>query len=234
MRPARLNTALRRGVDEVFFALRPSQAPVCRARTTSPAVCLTFDDGPSSVNTPEVLDLLAHHNARATFFVVGERIAGREALLRRMIAEGHEIGNHTYSHTLTFGLTPNALKHDLLRAADAIEAACSRRPVLARPPFGKDRRRFSSVAAECGARTVLWSIDSGDAAEVEPHPDAVYSAVADRAGPGAIILLHDGGESRRLPTLGGCERILASLTSRGLQFATVSELLPDAAGLVAG
>jgi peptidoglycan-N-acetylglucosamine deacetylase len=234
MRPARLNAAFRRGVDEAFFALRPSQAPVRRAPTTSPAVCLTFDDGPSSVNTPEVLDLLAQHDARGTFFVVGERIAGREALLRRMIAEGHEIGNHTYSHTLTFDLSPIALKHDLLRAADAIEAACSRRPVLARPPFGKDRRRFSAVAAECGARTILWSIDSGDAAEVEPHPDAVYSAVAERAEPGAIILLHDGGESRRIPTLGGCERILESLKSRGVQFATVSELLAEAPGLVAG
>ena len=234
MSRARLNAAFRRGVDEIFFALRPSQAPISSGRVSLPAISLTFDDGPSSVNTPEVLDLLALHDARATFFVVGKKIAGRDALLQRMVAEGHEIGNHTYSHTLPSRLSQGELRDDLLRGAEAIEAACSRRPLLARPPFGKDRRRFSAVAGECGARTVLWSIDSGDASEIQPHPDAVHTSVVKRARAGSIVLLHDGGDSRRTPTLGGCEQILDSLQRRGFRFVTVSELLGEVSSLASG
>ncbi len=229
IRLARLQAVRNRVVDEVFFRLHPAHAPIRRGRAQTsaspPALCLTFDDGPSSQNTRQVLDLLAAHEARATFFVVGSRISGKEELLLRMVDERHEIGNHTYSHVLTTRLNGAELREEVVRGADAIESASSHRPALARPPFGKDRRRFAAAAAESGARTILWSSDSGDAWDDQVEPEAVFSRVVAAAGPGAIVLLHDGGETRRTATLLAVERILTSLRRRGSEFVTVSELL---------
>lgn len=228
----RLHATLNRALDEAFFFLRPSYAPVRRARPRSDAprsgLSLTFDDGPSTRTTPELLDMLAEHGARATFFIVGSRIAGNEDLLQRMISEGHEIGNHTYSHVLTTRLTPAQLRADLLRGVAAIESASAVRPRLARPPFGKDRRRFAIAAADVGARTILWSADSGDADKDDQDARLVYSRVTTGAEPGGIVLLHDGGASRRESTLRACEEMLPVLGEQGFELVTVSELLAGA------
>ena len=89
---------------------------------------LTFDDGPTRANTPEILDLLGAHGARATFFVVGVAVPGHEELLRRAAAEGHEVANHTFSHAHTVDLTRDELRADIERANEVIEAHAGRRP----------------------------------------------------------------------------------------------------------
>jgi peptidoglycan/xylan/chitin deacetylase (PgdA/CDA1 family) len=186
------------------------------------AVALTFDDGPSPANTPSLLDLLARHGARATFFVVGQEVWGNEAILRRAVAHGHELANHTFSHPHSHALTRAELRAELVRTNNAITEAAPADVGFVRPPFGKDRRRTAAVAAELGLRVALWSLDSGDARG--RAIDDVVTHVTRAVRPGAIVLFHDGGDVRPT-TLGACERIVPALCDAGLELVTLSELI---------
>ena len=188
-------------------------------------LCLTFDDGPSE-STPAILDVLAAHGARGTFFVLGESIEGREEVLARTIAEGHEVGNHTFSHPHAMDLEDAELGHDIVRCQRLLGGA----PVLFRPPYGEDALRASRIARERSIpTTVLWSVDPVDYAERDP--DAIAGVILELAAPGAIVDLHDGWprvtstERDRTPTLGALELVLPQLVHRGYRMVTVSELL---------
>jgi peptidoglycan/xylan/chitin deacetylase (PgdA/CDA1 family) len=184
-------------------------------------VALSFDDGPSPANTPRILDILGQHDARATFFVLGERIEGCEDVLARMAKEGHEVGNHTFTHPHTIDLRPGQITAELSRTNEAL-AALSIRPRLLRPPYGKDRRRIASAGRVLDMTVVLWSIDSGDtrgrsAKQINDH-------VLEKARPGAIVLLHDGGDQRPA-TIAAVEELVPALINRGFDLVTVTELL---------
>jgi peptidoglycan/xylan/chitin deacetylase (PgdA/CDA1 family) len=187
-------------------------------------LALTFDDGPSAVNTPRVLDLLAEHDARGTFFVVGSRTEGLEEVLSRAAAEGHELANHTYSHLHTVHFTRTRLRDDLARASSVIDAATAgaARVRLVRPPFGKDRRRTVTLGRELGLVTALWSVDSGDAMGL--GRDEIVASITAGAAPGAIVLMHDGGLERPA-TLGALETVLPRLRAQGYELVTLTELL---------
>jgi peptidoglycan/xylan/chitin deacetylase (PgdA/CDA1 family) len=207
------------------LSARPPKAgaPVFRARL-SPGerlVALSFDDGPSDELTPSLLELLRRHGVRATFFVVGRELEGRETIIRRATADGHELANHTHTHRHPFELSDAEIAEELERANDAISAAASVRPRLARPPFGKARERFAETAGRLGLSTVLWSVDSGDSLAYSGSQIARFVCAA-RSGD--IILLHDGGK-RRPHTLEATERALIALRRKGFGFVTVSELL---------
>jgi peptidoglycan/xylan/chitin deacetylase (PgdA/CDA1 family) len=188
-------------------------------------LCLTFDDGPSP-STPAVLDVLRAHSARATFFVLGESIEGREEVLARTLAEGHEVGNHTYSHPHAMELDDAELAHDIARCQRLLGGS----PTLFRPPYGEDPLRCSRVAAERGIpTTVLWSVDPRDF--LERDPDAIAGAILAGASPGAIVDLHDGWPritstaSDRTPTALALEIAVPSLVALAYELVTVSELL---------
>jgi peptidoglycan/xylan/chitin deacetylase (PgdA/CDA1 family) len=185
-------------------------------------LALTFDDGPSRANTARVLDLLADSGARATFFAVGSRVPGLEDILRRAVDAGHELANHTYSHSHTVSFTRRRLLEDIAHASSVIEAIAGRRVRLIRPPFGKDRRRTVLAGRELGMITVLWSLDSGDA--MGSSQNEIVEAISTRAAPGAIVLMHDGGLARPA-TLGALETALPRLRAKGYELVTVSELL---------
>jgi peptidoglycan/xylan/chitin deacetylase (PgdA/CDA1 family) len=121
-------------------------------------VALTFDDGPGP-QTPDILDLFRQHGGHGTFFVLGESVEGREEILGRTIAEGHEIGNHTFSHPHAMDATDDELAHDIARCQRLLGHA----PVLFRPPYGEDALRCSRIAeARMLPTTVLWSVDPSD------------------------------------------------------------------------
>ncbi|MGN6378376.1 MAG: polysaccharide deacetylase family protein [Gaiellales bacterium] len=188
-------------------------------------LCLTFDDGPSP-STPAILEALRRHDARGTFFVLGESIEGREEILARTLAEGHEVGNHTYSHPHAMDLEDAELGHDIVRCQRLLGGA----PTLFRPPYGEDALRASRVAAERGIETtVLWSVDPQD--YMEPDPQAIARVILDEARPGAIVDLHDGWprvtstERDRTPTAQALDLALPRLSELGYRFVTVSELL---------
>jgi peptidoglycan/xylan/chitin deacetylase (PgdA/CDA1 family) len=200
----------RSGVDHVVRA-----APHREERV----LALTFDDGPSSANTERLLELLERHDARATFFMVGERVLQAPALARAVVAAGHEVGNHSYSHAHPGALGLEELSLEFDRAADVIERAAGVRPSLVRPPYGKR-------AEDLDGKVVLWSIDSGDTAGF--GADRVAGEIVDHARSGDIVLLHDGGDWRPV-TIAAVERVLETLSARGFSFVTVSELLSTSA-----
>jgi peptidoglycan/xylan/chitin deacetylase (PgdA/CDA1 family) len=190
-------------------------------------VALTFDDGPGDV-TPAILDLLGEYGARATFFVQGQAIAGREDVLRRIAAEGHEIGNHLYSHPHAARLSEAELRAELIRAGERIEEVLGTPPRLVRPPYGEDAERVSRVAGELGlGPTVLWSVDPRDWEE-PPAAEIVRRTLAGLE-PGAIVDLHDGftpwrPDASRQPTVEAIAELLPALSARGYRCVTVSEL----------
>src|SRR6187399_1143905 len=204
----RAREAIDRGVELVQSALKVPNEIVFDGGDAYErrAIALTFDDGPSPANTPRILDLLGAVGALATFFVVGQEVAGREEIVARIAAEGHELGNHTYSHPHTITLGRPGLRDELEKTNEALTRIDGVPGIgLVRPPFGKDRRRTDSVGRELGMRTVLWSVDSADSGSAIDSADAVAENVIENARPGSIVLLHDGGISRPA-TIGGCER----------------------------
>ena len=190
-------------------------------------IALTFDDGPSDV-TPRVLDVLAAHGGRSTFFVLGRSVPGREHTLQRAVTEGHELGNHAWSHTHPGWLEDAALGEELERTTALIERVAGVRPRLVRPPYGEDPERVAAIAAGVGlAPTVLWTVDPKDWRPSDP--DRIADHVLRAARPGAIVDLHDGGGTES--TVTALERLLPALVERGYQAVTVSELLATRAGL---
>jgi peptidoglycan/xylan/chitin deacetylase (PgdA/CDA1 family) len=187
-------------------------------------IALSFDDGPSSA-TPVILDLLRRHHAYATFFVVGMAIAGREDLLVRMVAEGHEIGNHTFSHPRIGDLSKDELVAELELTSDLIEGASGMRPRLMRPPYGVDAFAAKAVAKRLGMTTVLWSINPRDWREIDASE--VCDLVLTSAKPGGVVVQHDGigQEAMRERTVAALEMMLPKLTERGYRLVTISDIL---------
>jgi peptidoglycan/xylan/chitin deacetylase (PgdA/CDA1 family) len=153
---------------------------------------LTFDDGPHPEVTPAVLDLLAKYNARAVFFVVGDRIPRATHMLNRILAEGHIIGNHTYRHPLDHVPSIADYYRDVEQCQAEIERRTTRRPELFRPPLGSITPASLLVPLMTSLRTLLWSIDVDDWT-LRHDQDAVQAGrrLAEIAGPGDVVLLHD-------------------------------------------
>jgi peptidoglycan/xylan/chitin deacetylase (PgdA/CDA1 family) len=189
-------------------------------------IALTFDDGPGDW-TPAILDLLARHAAHATFFCLGERIQGRAAVLRRALGEGHEPGNHLFSHRHPAALSDDEIRDEIARTAGEIESVTGVAARLLRPPYGEEPERVAAIGVELGlGPVVLWSIDPEDWRA--PPADAITDQVLEEARAGAIVDLHDGWgrtPSGRQSTVTALERLLPELRSRGFDLVTVSELL---------
>jgi len=185
-------------------------------------VALTFDDGPSDL-TGAVLATLARYEARATFFVVGAEIPGRERLLRRAVAEGHELGNHTMTHAKVCERREQA-HPEIAKVSELIEAETGVAARLYRPPYGEIDPDDVAFAAELGMSTAVWNVDPRDWSS-GVSPDTIRARVIDAAEPGSIVLLHDGPGDVRAATVAALPSIIEALRDRGLASVTVSELV---------
>ena len=186
-----------------------------------PVVSLTFDDGPSSIYTPVILDVLAKHDVKATFFVLGRRVADHPEIVARIAAEGHDIGNHSWSHPSFRSLWKEHIRDEICRTDDAVEAAAGVRPALFRPPFGRYAESAVPLVGGLGHHFVLWSVDGSD---WETEDEAVVAqTIVRKARAGSIILLHD----REPVTARALPSIIAGLREKGLEIEKVS----TAAGL---
>lgn len=183
-------------------------------------VTLTFDDGPAEPYTSQILDILRAHDVKATFFVCGSAAERHPALVRRIAAEGHEIGNHTYSHPSLHLRSRAAIAAEVDAAQDALERILGRRPTLFRPPFGVRWFPLWSVLKERGLVMMLWTDRGYDGRLDAP---GIAAATLKRLRPGSIILLHDGDEaalkSDRSATVGALPAIIAGARAKGLTFA---------------
>ena len=185
-------------------------------------VALTFDDGPDPRYTPAVLDLLKRWNARATFFVLGKEVEAHSELARRIVAEGHALGSHGYSHTLLAFLSASRTWEELERADQAIQAATGSRPKLLRPPYGFRNPWLPAQVKRLGYRMVGWSLSGRDS----QHPTAaqIRRRIEGRLRPGDIVLLHDGRGNREQTVL-ALQEVLRFLERKGWRAVTVPELL---------
>lgn len=167
---------------------------LCRVKTDRKIVTLTFDDGPDLKQTPKILDILKENNLKAIFFCIGHKAEQNPDLIKRMIAEGHTIGNHSYSHSNTFPLFGrNKMTDDLNRCDDVIFNITAERPTLFRPPFGVTNPTIAYAVKKQGYTTIGWSIRSLDTVKKK-----ACSGVVKRLHNGAIILLHDNLEGSDL------------------------------------
>lgn len=176
-------------------------------------VCLTIDDGPDPRDTPEILDLLAQHRARAIFFVIGKKVERHRALCRRILAEGHLLGNHTYSHPAShwWALPASLVEREIARGNEALLTATGSRPVWFRSPVGMSNFSVHPVAQRHGLRLMGWRASGGDGCPAAPSQ--IVSRIQAHLCPGAILLLHESGTSpRRVLTLA---RLLEALQSDG-------------------
>ncbi|WP_095205331.1 chitooligosaccharide deacetylase NodB [Mesorhizobium carmichaelinearum] len=170
---------------------------ICEMRTRSPggaedrSVYLTFDDGPNRFYTPDILTVLAEYRVPATFFVLGTYATNQPELIRRMVAEGHEVANHTMTHPDLSTCEPEEIERQIIEANGAIRAACPQAvPRLVRAPYGLWNEDVLSISARAGLTSVHWSVDPMDWSR--PGVSAIVEAVLASIQPGAIILLHDG------------------------------------------
>lgn len=189
-------------------------------------VALTFDDGPDESFTTQVLDVLKQHNAKATFYLVGRRAAALPNLVRRMVAEGHEVGNHTQSHARLTKLNPDRVNTEM-READRILREISGQAIQTfRPPYGDTNEIVQRVAEDLGYLTVLWNIDSLDWKKGTGRNDVLQN-VLPNVSPGAIILQHSaGGKGEDLTnTVQALPEIIRRLREEGYQIVTVSQML---------
>lgn len=206
-------------------AAPPAQPTAPRLTTSSvhiaqPYIALTFDDGPSDKLTPHLLDLLAQHHIHATFFVVGENAAQYPDVLRRAVREGHEIGNHSWSHPNFARMSDEGVRSQIKRTEEAIVAAIGLRPTLLRPPYGSiTARQKHFIHDDLGYEIVLWDVDPLD--WKRPGPSVVASRILKETHPGSIVLAHD----IHAQTIEAMPATLNELEGKGFKFVTVSELL---------
>ena len=191
-----------------------------RVRTEGPFIAMTFDDGPHPVHTPRLLDILKRRNIRATFFVVGTNARRYPQIIRRIVAEGHEIGNHTVNHKYLSKISIEQARSEVLGCEKAIVAACGVRPRILRPPGGHINDRVKVwLNKEFGYSTIMWAVDPED--WKRPGSDVVARRIVSETDPGEIILAHD----IHGPTIASMPRALNELLADGYRFVTVSQLI---------
>ncbi|WPK14021.1 polysaccharide deacetylase family protein [Lysinibacillus louembei] len=189
--------------------------------TDQKVLALTFDDGPHQAYTSEILDLLALHGAKATFFIIGENAKKNPALVERIDEEGHEIANHTYTHPLK--TTVPKLIEEIEQTSELLEQITGNRPKLFRPVGGQYTDAMIDAIAEEGYKVVMWSwhLDTED--WKEPGVGKILQIV-NSAKEGDVILFHDGGGNRQ-QTVEALKQALPQLKEQGYTFVTISELL---------
>jgi peptidoglycan-N-acetylglucosamine deacetylase len=191
-----------------------------------PYIALTFDDGPHATLTPKLLDLLAAHHMKATFFVVGQNAADHPDILRRAVKEGHEIANHSWSHPNLGKMSDDAVRREVQKTDDAIFAAIGKHPTLLRPPYGSiTARQKHWIHEEFGYRIIIWDVDPLD--WKRPGPSVVTSRILKETRAGSIVLAHD----IHPPTLEAMPATFDQLDRKGFKSVTVTELLKMATPL---
>ncbi len=193
------------------------------ADTHQKVAALTFDDGPHAVYTDEILDILAEYGIKATFFVVGENAEKFPEIITREISEGHEIGNHTYTHPLDYSsLDGEKVLKEIQLTEEVLNSAAEYRPKLFRPPGGLCGETLTGALEHFDYKLILWSVDTRD--WERPSPAKIAKTVLNNIKPGSIVLFHDY-VSAKSNTPAALRIILPKLIEQGYEFVTVSELL---------
>ena len=190
-------------------------------------VYLTFDDGPHPKWTPQILDVLAEHDAHATFFMLGTEAQSYPKLVRRVAREGHAVASHTWNHPDLTRITDWEV---LTQVADT-SRALGQGDRCVRPPYGATDGRVRAVIEARGDHEILWDVDPQDWSR--PGPAKIVSNVLDNVKPGSVVVMHDGGGDRA-QTVKALESLLPALAERGYTLAALPQCLPERAAKPAG
>jgi len=186
-------------------------------------VAITFDDGPNPITTPRVLDILKAEGVMATFFLLGRHVDRWPALARRVVDEGHVLGNHGYHHRKLHVRGPGYVRDDLSRGTESIRAATGKAPALFRAPHGFRNPWVSPIARSLGQRTVGWTLGVWDSAK--PGADVIARRAVGGVRPGSVLLLHDGDgydpDGDRTQTADALPVIIRNLRAQGYRFVGV-------------
>ena len=189
----------------------------------NPVIALTFDDGPSPF-TSTLLDTLREKDVRVTFFLLGIQVENHgDELVKRIVSEGHELGNHSYDHPILTKLTPDEVRSQLTRTIDLEMRAAGVGPTVFRPPTGAADETVLSIARDLNMYTVNWAWQScpEDWIDANKNPEYLSNFVVENAGNGHVVLLHDIHEA----TVQSIPAMIDGLKEKGYRFATVSELM---------
>lgn len=196
------------------------------SRTSHKLVALTFDDGPYPPYTGQVLDVLKERNIPATFFVIGQNAAKYPEILRRIVAEGHQLGNHTYTHVDLLKLDRQGIITEIDKTNQVIAAAVGYPPHVMRPPHGFRDAVVMDAMAEKKLKVIEWSVASRD--WVNPGAEVIAERTLSKVQNGSVILLHDGdgiaAASPREQTVAATRIIIDKLLAEGYKFVTVDEI----------
>jgi len=198
----------------------PVMGPAFRsAKLSTPHLALTFDDGPHGTLTPRLLDILADREVKATFYVIGSNVEAHPKIARRIVDEGHEIANHTWTHPALSKLSPERVAEELTRTHDTVLDVTGYRMSGLRPPYGDYNERVREVAFERhGYDTIMWSVDPLD--WKHRNAERVSRELIAGAAPGAVLLCHDIHAS----TIAAIPGTVDQLLIQGYEFTTVSRL----------
>jgi len=191
----------------------------CKGTTGKKEIALTFDDGPTP-QSEKILDLLKAANVKATFFLIGHRIAGHESIVRRMIDEGHTIGNHSFAHNYWYDLkTKKNMLADLKRTEELIFSISGKRSKFFRPPYGVTTPALSNAIRLLGYQSIGWSMRSLDTQE--KGTEFTTKRIVERLQPGAIVLLHDTVKGTEFVV----QKLLSDLPAKGYQVVPLPQLI---------
>jgi len=193
----------------------------------SKQMALTYDDGPNDPHTLKLLDVLAKHNVRATFFMIGRYVQQRPDIVRAVAQAGHVIGNHTFTHPLLIFKSEAETRSQLVDCGEALHDAVGKHSNLFRPPFGGRRPATIRIARDLGLETVMWNATGYD--WNAPPAAVIEKKVARQIRGGDVILLHDGGHrspaADRAQTVVATEDLILRYRDREYEFVTVEEMI---------
>jgi len=198
---------------------------ITRINTKDKVAALTFDDGPDAKSTSAVLDSLARHNVRATFFVVGCKMETQTDLLKKMALAGHEVANHSYSHKDFNRMSGDEIRNEIRNTNKLIHKITGQKPVLFRPPGGYLSNELIRITREEHVKVAYWSweTDSKDWKNGR-SATAIADYICNHIAPGQIIILHDGC-TNSMTTAAAIDLMLPELINQGYRFVTMTELI---------
>ena len=197
-------------------------------------LALTYDDGPNDPHTLRLLEVLARHNVRATFFLIGRFVQQRPDIVREIVKAGHVIGNHTFTHPLLTFKSAAEVRKELTDCRSAIQDAIGEHSNLFRPPFGGRRPAVLRIARELGLEPIMWNVTGYD--WNAPPAAVIEKKVSSQIRGGDVILLHDGGHRQmgadRSQTVLATDHLITRYKSEGYGFATIPQMIERAQATV--
>ena len=215
----------------VFFdqAILTRRGTIYRVKTDKKHVVLTFDDGPSPIWTPKILDELKSENIKATFFMIGHHVQKYPEIAKRVVEEGHTVGNHGYAHSVMLYYTPAEIEEEIKYTEHVIREITGFTTKYFRPPKAWLRQTIKKKVKSMGYETVLWSLNSKD--WVSFNHKSITRYISKNIKNGDILLFHDSGNvtstegGSRLQTVKTISLLARTLREQGFEFISIEELI---------